>query len=154
MMIRNTKRHPNNTKTDQLPISEVITGLPWPYHHTPPLMPKPGRGRRHVLDRRDMAIFVTMLLLSPENGFRESSEQRQVQCVIHMLHTNVLHKSIFHLSDSRLKPGEYIKAVTAGNEYGRLRASAPAVTGVRDESSGDREVAQKAEKVTRGIARR
>ena len=28
------KRHPNNTKTDQLPISEVITGLPRPYHNT------------------------------------------------------------------------------------------------------------------------
>ena len=28
------KRHPNNTKTDQLPISEVITGLPRPYHHS------------------------------------------------------------------------------------------------------------------------
>ena len=28
------KRHPNDTKTDQLPISEVITGLPRPYHHT------------------------------------------------------------------------------------------------------------------------
>ena len=27
------KRHPNNTKTDQIPISEVITGLPRPYHH-------------------------------------------------------------------------------------------------------------------------
>ena len=26
MIIPNTKRHPNNTKTDQLPISEVITG--------------------------------------------------------------------------------------------------------------------------------
>ena len=32
MIIQNTKRHPNNTKTDQLPISEVITGLPRPYH--------------------------------------------------------------------------------------------------------------------------
>ena len=30
------KRHPNNTKTDQLPISEVITGLPRPYHNTSP----------------------------------------------------------------------------------------------------------------------
>ena len=30
------KRHPNNTKTDQLPISEVITGLPRPYHNTIP----------------------------------------------------------------------------------------------------------------------
>ena len=30
------KRHPNNTKTDQLPISEVITGLPRPYHHNMP----------------------------------------------------------------------------------------------------------------------
>ena len=30
MIIPNTKRHPNNTKTDQLPISEVITGLPRP----------------------------------------------------------------------------------------------------------------------------
>ena len=28
------KRHPNYTKTDQLPISDVITGLPRPYHHT------------------------------------------------------------------------------------------------------------------------
>ena len=27
------KRHPNYTKTDRLPISEVITGLPRPYHH-------------------------------------------------------------------------------------------------------------------------
>ena len=34
MIIPNTKRHANNTKTDQLPISEVITGLPRPYHHT------------------------------------------------------------------------------------------------------------------------
>ena len=34
MIIPNTKRHPNNTKTDQLPISEVITGLPRPYHNT------------------------------------------------------------------------------------------------------------------------
>ena len=32
MIIPNTKRHPNSTKTDQLPISEVITGLPRPYH--------------------------------------------------------------------------------------------------------------------------
>ena len=28
MITPNTKRHPNSTKTDQLPISEVITGLP------------------------------------------------------------------------------------------------------------------------------
>ena len=34
MIIPNTKLHPNNTKTDQLPISEVITGLPRPYHNT------------------------------------------------------------------------------------------------------------------------
>ena len=27
------KRHPNNTKTDQLPIFEVITGLSRPYHN-------------------------------------------------------------------------------------------------------------------------
>ena len=33
------KRHPNYTKTDQLPISEVITGLPRPYHHTLCLRP-------------------------------------------------------------------------------------------------------------------
>ena len=32
MIVPNTKRHPNNTKTDQLPISEAITGLPRPYH--------------------------------------------------------------------------------------------------------------------------
>ena len=31
IMIPNTKRHPNNKKTDQLPISEVITRLPRPY---------------------------------------------------------------------------------------------------------------------------
>ena len=30
------KRHSNYTKTDQLPISEAITGLPRPYHHTSP----------------------------------------------------------------------------------------------------------------------
>ena len=58
-----------------------------------------------------------------------------------MLHSNVLNKNTFRLSDSRLTPGEYIKAVTGGNDYGRLGASAPAVTGVRDESSGDGEVA-------------
>ena len=36
MIIPNTKRHPNNTKTDQLlPIFRgVITGLPRPYHNT------------------------------------------------------------------------------------------------------------------------
>ena len=34
MIIPNTKRHPNNTKTEQLPISEAITGLPRPYHNT------------------------------------------------------------------------------------------------------------------------
>ena len=34
MIIPNTKRHPNNTKTDQLLISEVITGLPRPYHNS------------------------------------------------------------------------------------------------------------------------
>ena len=33
MIIPNTKRHPNNTKTDQLPISEVTTGLPGSYHN-------------------------------------------------------------------------------------------------------------------------
>ena len=30
------QRHPNYTKTDQLPISEVFTGLPRPYHHKSP----------------------------------------------------------------------------------------------------------------------
>ena len=34
MIVPNTKRRPNNTKTDQLPIFEVITGLPRPYHNT------------------------------------------------------------------------------------------------------------------------
>ena len=33
------KRHPNYTKTDQLPISEVITGLPRPYHNTALIVP-------------------------------------------------------------------------------------------------------------------
>ena len=33
MITPNTEHHPNNTKTDQLPISEVITGLPRPYHN-------------------------------------------------------------------------------------------------------------------------
>ena len=33
MIIPLTKRHPNNIKADQLPISEVVTGLPRPYHH-------------------------------------------------------------------------------------------------------------------------
>ena len=34
MIIPNTKRHPNNTKTDQLPVLKVIAGLPRPYLHT------------------------------------------------------------------------------------------------------------------------
>ena len=34
MIIPITKRHPNNTNTDQLPIPEVITGFPRPYHNT------------------------------------------------------------------------------------------------------------------------
>ena len=34
MIIPNTNRHPNNTKTDHLPILEVITGLPRPYHNS------------------------------------------------------------------------------------------------------------------------
>ena len=33
VIIPNTKRHPNDTKTDLRPISEVITGLPRPYHN-------------------------------------------------------------------------------------------------------------------------
>ena len=40
------KRHPNYTKTDQLPISEVITGLPRPYHHT--MLPYHSRRDRKV----------------------------------------------------------------------------------------------------------
>ena len=43
MNIPNTKRHPNNTKTDQLPIFWVITGLPRPYHNT-----YPGLGNRSI----------------------------------------------------------------------------------------------------------
>ena len=34
MIIPHTKCYPDNTKTDQLPIFEVITGLPGPYLHT------------------------------------------------------------------------------------------------------------------------
>ena len=41
MIIPNTKHHPNNTKTDQLPISEIITGLPRPYHNTIPANANP-----------------------------------------------------------------------------------------------------------------
>ena len=33
MIVPNTKRHSNNTKTDQLPIFELTTGLPRPYHN-------------------------------------------------------------------------------------------------------------------------
>ena len=33
MVIPNTKRRPNNMKTDQSPFFEVITGLPRPYHN-------------------------------------------------------------------------------------------------------------------------
>ena len=35
-IIPNTKRQPNNSKTDQLPISKVIAGLPRPYNNTSP----------------------------------------------------------------------------------------------------------------------
>ena len=41
------KRHPNYTKTDQLPISEVITGLPRPYHH---ITEKEQEAKRRALD--------------------------------------------------------------------------------------------------------
>ena len=34
MIIPNTERHPNHTKTDQFTISEVSTGLPRPDHNT------------------------------------------------------------------------------------------------------------------------
>ena len=47
------KRHPTYTKTDQLPISEVITGPPRPYHHT---------GTRHF-----SAVVVAVLLRSAQN---------------------------------------------------------------------------------------
>ena len=43
MIVPNKKRHPNNTKTDQLPISEVITGLSRPYHNSLLVDPAPGR---------------------------------------------------------------------------------------------------------------
>ena len=44
MIIPNTKRHPNNSKTDQLPTTyfEVTTGLQRPYHNT--LLPPPQYG--------------------------------------------------------------------------------------------------------------
>ena len=41
------KRHPNNTKTDQLLISEVISGLPRPYHHTV----RTGSVHAHILTK-------------------------------------------------------------------------------------------------------
>ena len=41
------------------------------------------------------AKVVAMLLLSPENGFREASEQGVVQGVIFMLHSNVLSQKYF-----------------------------------------------------------
>ena len=46
------KRHPNYTKTDQLPISEVITGLPRPYHHTS----SRHRGTRRVFFVVDVVV--------------------------------------------------------------------------------------------------
>ena len=36
MIVPNTKRNPNNTKTDQWPILGVFTGLPRPYHNNMP----------------------------------------------------------------------------------------------------------------------
>ena len=56
MIIPNTKRHPNNTKTDQLPISEVITGLPRPYHNNFPFQRFPdinGSVDRESADHAD-----------------------------------------------------------------------------------------------------
>ena len=41
------KRHPNNMKTDQSPISEVITGLPRPYHHKRANLPYSRIGTIH-----------------------------------------------------------------------------------------------------------
>ena len=43
MIIPNTKRHPNSTKTGQLPIFGVNTGLPRPYLHIPLCSPSTYR---------------------------------------------------------------------------------------------------------------
>ena len=49
MIILDTQRHPNNAKTDQLTLPEVITGLPMPYHNT--YLPNRTRvGASFVLD--------------------------------------------------------------------------------------------------------
>ena len=48
MIIPNTKRHLNNTKTDQLPMFGVITGLPRPHHNTGDLMRTISRDRKRI----------------------------------------------------------------------------------------------------------
>ena len=48
MIIPNTKRHLNNTKTDQFPIFWVITGLPRPHHNTGDLMRTISRDRKRI----------------------------------------------------------------------------------------------------------
>ena len=54
MIIPNTKRHPSNMKTDQLPISDVITGLPRPYHH---MMELVQVKQRNLVARPNYVLF-------------------------------------------------------------------------------------------------
>ena len=80
MIIPNTKRHPNNTKTDQLPISEVITGLPRPYHNNPHI-----RDETTLLDINQTLILdeitpmvpspLLMTPLTPNGHFRKAAER-------------------------------------------------------------------------------
>ena len=72
MIISNIKRHPNNTKTDQLPISEVITGLPRPYHNISGIIPGRYYYRLITVFVRDNSIsfpeaFLPFFLASPRS---------------------------------------------------------------------------------------
>ena len=87
MIIPNTKRHPNNTKTDQLPISEVITGLPRPYHNTsPPLMScicrnmgNSGKSRFPQLDHESkMRLLKTHSHASQRPGYEARKNAKNV----------------------------------------------------------------------------
>ena len=71
MTIPNTKRQPNNAKTDQFPIFEVITGLPRPYLHTCAL--SPVKERHATIGREGVSSTVNRNLCG-KRGVVESND--------------------------------------------------------------------------------
>ena len=81
MIIPNTKRHPSNTKMDQLPIFEVITGLPRPTftlaHPDEPYMQKYGKFGKNRAPLLDHESKMRLLKAHSHNSERPGYEARK-----------------------------------------------------------------------------